>query len=120
MPNLPLKVRIDLKDLTNLLSYYNVAVHSDDVGDLGSKSYEEVLSEVSNTSECYVSPEQLENLIYHAKQVIFEKLRPVRVDLRQKSYHKIMEKLSGDIPQLFKTLPSGEIVFINFEDRANG
>lgn len=119
MANLPHKVRIDLRHLAELLSYYNVAVNSDYVGDLGSKPYEEVLSEVANTSECFISPEQLESLVYHAKQVIFEKLRPVKVDMKRKSYHSMMEKLSDDIPQLFKTLPSGEITFISFEDRKN-
>lgn len=117
MANLPKQVRIELKDLANLLSYYNVAVNSEEIGDLGITTYEEMLSDVSKTSECLVTPEQLESLVYHAKQVIFEKLRPVKVDLRKKSYFKMMEKLSNDIPQLFKTLSSGEIVFIDFEDR---
>ncbi len=122
MPNLARTVKIGLPDLITLLNYYQAAVNSH-VGDLGNQTYEVTLGKIANRSSCLITPEELESLVYHAKQAIFEKLKPVNNDLRLKSYYKLMKRLDDDIPQLFKTLPSGEIVFVNFEDRkddANG
>lgn len=73
--------------------------------------------ELSRQSSCKITPTQLEHLVFHTKQAIFEKLKPVHVDLRNKNYHKMMKRLASEIPQLFKELPSGEISFINFEDK---
>lgn len=116
MPNLPTTVNIDLQDLSLLLGYYWSSVNSE-VGDLGTKTYEETLLDISRQSQCKVTPSQLESLVYHMKQAIFEKLKPVHVDLRLKNYQKIMKRLADDIPQLFKQEESGETVFINFEDK---
>lgn len=118
MANLPLTIDIELNDLVTLLGYYWSVVNSH-VGDLGSSNYDETVAVIGSRSKCRVTPEELESLIYHMKQAIFEKIKPVNLDLRHKSYYKIMKKLNDDIPQLFKTLPSGEITFINFEDRKN-
>lgn len=119
MPNLPHQVEISIQDFSSLLAFYWTAVNSKQIGDLGSKSYEDVLSEIGKQSHIRVTPEQLENLVYHMKQVVFEKLKPITVDNRQKNYYSILRRLKDDVPQLFKTLSSGEIVFINFEDREN-
>lgn len=99
------------------MNYYRAAVNAEEVGDLGTHTFEKMAIDLSNQSECYVTPAQLESLVYHTKHVIFEKVRPIYTDLKQRSYYKMMEHLSKEIPQMFKTLPSGEIVFINFEDR---
>lgn len=90
-----------------------------DVGDLGNQTYEEVVDSISRRSSIKITPTELESLVYHTKQAIFEKLKPVTVDLRVKNYQKIMKRLANEIPQLFKALPSGEIVFVDFEDREN-
>lgn len=116
MPNLPSLVQIELKDLVQLLGYYWSAVNSE-VGDLGSKTYEETVTAIGGRSVIRITPSELESLVFHTKQAIFEKLKPVHVDLRLKSYDKIMRRLASEIPQLFKTLPTEEIVFINFEDK---
>lgn len=116
MANLPLTVNIDLQDLTTLLGYYWTSVNSK-VGDLGGKSYEETVNAISKRSQVKITPTELEHLVYHMKQVVFEKLKPITVDLRINTFNKMMKNLASDIPQLFKEEPSGEIVFIKFEDR---
>ena len=89
------------------------------MGDLGSKTYEETVLDIEKQSVLKVTPAQLESLVFHMKQMIFEKLKPIQVDTRIKSYHAIIRKLKDEIPNLFKELPSGEITFINFEDKPN-
>ena len=116
MSKIPTTVNIDLQDLVLLIGYYWSAVNSH-VGDLGVKTYEETVQNIARRSQCKVTPEELESLIYHAKQAIFEKLKPVHVDLKLKSYYKIMKKLHSEIPQLFKELPTGEVTFVNYEDK---
>lgn len=116
MSSLPNTVNIDLQDLLPLLNYYWSSVNSS-VGDLGSKTYEETILSISKQSTLKITPTQLESLVFHMKEAIFEKLKPVTVDLRIKNYHKIMGRLANEIPQLFQTLPTGEIVFIDFKDK---
>lgn len=118
MSQVPNSVTIDLRDLLPLLNYYWSSVNSS-VGELGTKTYEETLLDISRQSSIKLTPAQLENLVYHTKQAIFEKLKPMILDLRMKNYQKIMKRLADEIPHLFKKLSSGEIVFINFEEKEN-
>lgn len=117
MAQVPLTVNIGLQDLIILLNYYWNAVSSDQIGDLGTKTYEELLIDLNRQSSLKISPQQLETLVYHAKHVILEKVKPVKITNQPKTYHGLMKNLKEDIPNLFKTLESGEIVFINFQDR---
>lgn len=112
---LPKTVKINLKDLLQLLNYYQVASKSAEIGDLGVKTYDDVLTEISQQCEIRVTPNQLESMIYHMKQVVIEKLKPIHTDYRIKNYQKIMKSLSNEADLLFKTLPSGEIVMIDFQ-----
>lgn len=100
-----------------LLNYYWASVNSERVGDLNDRTYEETVLEIEKNSSFKVTPAQLENMVFHMKQAIFEKIKPVHMDNRLKSYHKIMRNLRDEIPQLFKELPSGEISFINFQEK---
>ncbi len=108
-------VQIDLRDLVQLLNYYWSSVNSP-IGDTGSVTYEENMVNIASQCSCYLTPEQLEGLVYTTKQAIFDKIKPIDIDYRVKSYHGIMKKLKSDIPGLFKELPSGEIVFANFKE----
>jgi hypothetical protein len=117
MPNLPHTIAIDLRDLVTLVCYYWTAVNSEKIGDLGSNPYEDFMSDLASKCRCQITPEQLESLVYHMKQVIFEKKTAKPIQMKQRNYYHFMRHLKSEIPQLFKELPSGEIVFINFEDR---
>lgn len=119
MAQTPLTVNIGLHNLLMLLNYYWASVNSDRVGDLGNKTYEETIIEIEKNSTFKVTPSQLESLVFHMKQAIFEKIKPIHTDNRLKSYHQIMRNLKEEIPQLFKELPSGEISFIDFKEREN-
>lgn len=117
MPQIPKTVRINLQDLLLLLNYYWSAVNSPNLGDLGSKSYEETVEEINSQSQLTITPSQLESLVYHMKQAIFEKLKPRTIEFRVKNYNSIMRGLKRQMPHLFKELASGEVTFINFEER---
>lgn len=112
----PKLVNIGLQDFLLLLNYYWSSVNGS-LGDLGSKTYEETVIDIDRQSSIKLTPQQLESLVFHTKEAIFEKIKPRFIDLRLKNYHPLMRRLSDQIPNLFKTLPSGEIVFVNFEDK---
>jgi len=109
-------VHLNLPELVLLLSYYWTSVNSS-IGDLGTVDYNETLNQIDQQSNIKISASQLENLVYHMKQVIFEKLRMAKPDPKIKNYNRIMLRLKAQAPSLFKELPSGEVVFVNFQDR---
>jgi len=104
-------VKIALNELVTLLQYYWAAVNSKKIGELGLKPYEEVLNDIDKQSRVVITTDQLKNLVYHAKEVIMNRVEPVRVNYKARSYHPIMEKLADQAPHLFYTKPTGEIVF---------
>lgn len=113
----PKTVNISLHELIELLQYYWAAVNSKKIGDLGLKSYEEIIYELDKQSTVRISPSQLEHLVYHAKEVIMNRIDPIRVNRKAKSYYPLMKRLEDQVPQLFKTTSSGEIVFIEMREK---
>lgn len=103
-------VMIDLADLSLLLSFYWSCVNST-VGELGVISYEETVSAINKQSRIEVTPEQLEHLVFHFKQAIFDGLPSSFIDRSPKSYNGLMKRLMNDVPELFEKKASGEVVF---------
>lgn len=115
MPNLPSQIEVDLLDFFHLLNYYWSAVNSS-MGELGPRTFEDTVLEIGKNSKISLSPTQLEDLVFQMKEALFEKKKPY-VERRPQSYHPLMRRLKDQVPALFKEMPSGEIVFINFRDK---
>lgn len=117
MARTPNLVSITLHDLMLLLNYRWAAVNSERIGDLGILPYEDFVSRMDMQSEVNVSPQQLADLIYHMKQVIFERVKPARLTFTARNYNDTMKKLKAQLPHMFKENSAGEVVMIELEER---
>lgn len=118
MARTPDTVNIRAHELMLLLCYRWAAVNSPDIGELGTKVYEEIVSDIDTQSKIEVTPAQLADLIHHMKEVVFEKVKPARLNFSVRNYNKTMRRLKSQAPNLFKEAPSGEVVMIELEERA--
>jgi hypothetical protein len=117
MARTPETVSISLHELMVLLNFKWAAVSSSDVGELGDTVYEDLLSQLNSQCKIEIKPKQLDDLIFHMKEVIFERVKPARMEFSHKNHNRFMRRLKAQAPHLFKELPSGEVVMINYEDR---
>jgi hypothetical protein len=108
-------VHIPLHELMLLLNYRWAASNSE-IGDLGNKPYETLVAEINMQSKVELTAEQLADLIYHMKEVIFERVKPAPLALSLKNHNQVMRRLKSYVPNLFKETAQGEIVMVNYED----
>jgi hypothetical protein len=116
MARTPELLDMRLQDLMLLLSYRWAAVQSS-IGELGDRTQEEFVAEIDRLSKVKIRPSQLADLVYHMKEVVFEKVQPAKLDFTTKNHNAIMRRLKQTNPEMFKTLPSGEVVMHELEER---
>lgn len=63
-----------------------------------------------------ITKDELQNLAYHMKQAVFEKLPVPHIDSRVQPYNKLLKKIADDIPEWFRETPTGEVVFTDEDD----
>jgi hypothetical protein len=117
MARTPDTVNIRLHDLMVLLMYRWAATNSPLIGELGEATYDETVSAIDTQSKLEITPMQLADLIYHMKECVFGRVKPVKLDFRIKNYNRIMRRLKSTAPNMFKETAAGEVVMVELEDR---
>lgn len=112
----PETVDVRLHDLMTLLCYRWAATNSPHVGELGLDNYEKLVTDIDTQSNVNVTPRQLADLIFHMKECVFERVKPVRLDFTIKNHNKMMRRLKQTAPHMFKETAAGELVMIELEE----
>jgi len=117
MARTPKLVNIRLQALLMLLNYRWAAASSKDVGELGVVNVEDLIADLDRQSNVQIKPSQLADLIHHMKEVIFERVPPVKLEYGIKNHNRVMRLLKSQAPELFKELSTGEVVMVDYELR---
>lgn len=117
MARTPNTVRISLHILMRLLNYRWSAVKTPTIGELGDVLHEDFVNEIDKQSKVEIRPSQLADLVYHMREAVFDGAPTRVIDLTPKNHNVFMHELRREYPELFKQVPSGEIVMVNIENR---
>lgn len=72
-------------------------------------TYPDIIKQIDQQSDIKVTPKQLYDLCWYFKNAILEKLKHNHKKLPD-NYNYLMKRLNSQIPQLFVTAPSGEVL----------
>ena len=116
MARTPDLINIPLRELMRLL-YYRWAATKSEIGDLGVYCVDDLLKALDEQSRVAITPLQLADLVHHMKECVYEKEQPVCPGFQVKNHNEIMKQLAKAMPDIFKELPTGEVVMVELEDR---
>ncbi len=108
---------LGLHDLVELLQFKWAALVHPEIGETNEIPYEQMLQAIDKKNNIELSASQIADLVYSMKEVVFERAVLKKPDATIKNHNVIMRRLKRGNPHLFKELPSGEIVMVNYEVR---
>lgn len=109
----PKAISVGLRELIRLLNYVQAASKSELVGDGGFIDYNSLVDQVDNQSDLYVTPDQLDHMLWVYKNCIASKIAP-GTERADDNWNDLMRGLHARDPDMYKILASGEIEFLNF------
>lgn len=111
-------ITLGLQDFVKLAFFYMACVKKPElVGECSlNEPIADLFAHINAQSSINLTPAQLDNLLYHYKQAVLQKLNPAEAfDLTDKEYQGIMKRIKAHSPKAVKQTETGELVLYDYK-----